>query len=286
MVVSREGGQFGNVMAGFNGGANGNTQIPVMYAVNGATNINYALFLDNKYKQRWDFTGSSQWKVEMWGDQIRLYFMTGPNLQDLRHDYMELTGYPPVPPKKMFGLWLSEYGYDNWKELENVLTSMQKNKFPLDGFFLDLQWFGGIKADSDSTRMGSLTFDTVNFPQPAEKIRYLDTAKGIGIIVIEEPYIGKALPEHADLKNRGFLVKDVVGGTNPAYLDNNCTHNTWWGKGGMLDYTNDSCGRYWHDTKRQPLLNAGVIGSWTDLGEPELYPALYCQNAGGYADGS
>ncbi len=282
----REGGQFGNVMAGFNGGANGNTQVPVMYAVNGASNVNYTLFLDNKYKQRWDFTGTSQWKVEMWGDQIRFYFMSGPNLQDLRHDYMELTGYPPVPPKKMFGLWLSEYGYDNWSELENVVASMQKNKFPLDGFFLDIQWFGGIKPDSDSTRMGSFTFDTTRFPHPAEKIRDLDTAKGIGIVVIEEPYIGKALPEHADLKNRGFLVKNVVGGTNPAYLDTNCTHNTWWGKGGMLDYTNDSCSKYWHDAKRQPLLNAGVIGSWTDLGEPELYPALYCANAGGYAEGS
>ena len=40
--------------------------------------------------------------------------MTGPNLPDLRRDYMELTGHPPVPPKKLFGLWVSEYGYDNW----------------------------------------------------------------------------------------------------------------------------------------------------------------------------
>jgi alpha-glucosidase (family GH31 glycosyl hydrolase) len=282
----REGGPYGNIMANFNDGANGNTQIPVMYGVNGTSGPEYALFLDNKYKQRWDFTGSSQWKAEMWGDEVRLYLMSGPSLQDLRHDYMELTGYPPVPPKKMFGLWLSEYGYDNWTELENVLASMRSNKFPLDGFVLDLQWFGGIKADSDSTRMGCLTFDTVKFPQPVAKIKYLDTAKGIGIMCIEEAYIGKALPEHTDLKNRGYLVRDVPDGTNPVYLDNSCTHNTWWGKGGILDYTSDSCGKYWHDAKRQALVNAGVIGHWTDLGEPELYAAMFCQNAGGYADGT
>jgi alpha-glucosidase len=122
----REGGDFGNVMASFNDGANGNTQLPVMYAVNGATKINYALFLDNKYKQRTDFTGASQWKAEMWGDQVRLYVMTGPDLPDLRRDYMELTGYPPVPPKKMFGLWMSEYGYDNWTELESVLPARKQ----------------------------------------------------------------------------------------------------------------------------------------------------------------
>lgn len=48
----RQGGPFGNVMAGFNGGADGNTQIPVMYAVNGATFENHALFLDNTYRHR------------------------------------------------------------------------------------------------------------------------------------------------------------------------------------------------------------------------------------------
>ena len=53
----REGGEFGNVMAGFNNGANGNTQIPIVYVVKGASFDNYALFLDNVYKQRWDFTG-------------------------------------------------------------------------------------------------------------------------------------------------------------------------------------------------------------------------------------
>lgn len=273
----REGGDFGNVMASFNGGANGNTQIPILYAVRGATFENYALFLDNKYKQRWDFTSASQWKVEMFGDQIRFYIMTGPDLLDLRKDYMELVGHPLVPPKKMFGLWVSEYGYDNWAELESKLKTLRENKFPVDGFVLDLQWFGGIQANSDNTRMGSLTWDTNHFPRPSRKIKDLKTREGIGIIAIEEAYVGKALPEHADLQARGCLVKDHPGGTNPAYL----TSNAWWGKGGMIDYTNDACGDYWHDTKRRALIQDGVMGHWTDLGEPEMF------NPGaGYADGA
>jgi len=39
------GDNFGNQMTGFGGGADGNAQIPVMYAV-GPNNANYALFLD------------------------------------------------------------------------------------------------------------------------------------------------------------------------------------------------------------------------------------------------
>ncbi len=263
----REGGDFGNIMASFNEGANGNTQIPIMYAVNGASFENYALFLDNKYKQRWDFTSTSQWKVEMFGDQIRFYIMTGPDLQDLRKDYMELVGHPLVPPKKMFGLWVSEYGYDNWSELDIKLNTLRKNRFPLDGFVLDLQWFGGITDCSDNTKMGSLTFDEENFPNPGGKISNLKDNEGIGIMLIEEAYVGKALPEHADLNSRGCLVKDRPGGTDPTYLNSNC----WWGKGGMIDYTNDSCSDYWHDNKRQPLIDKGIIGHWTDLGEPEMF---------------
>jgi alpha-glucosidase len=263
----REGGDFGNIMASFNGGANGNTQIPVMYAANGATFDNYALFLDNTYKQRWDFTSTSQWKVEMFGDQIRFYIMTGPNLPDLRRDYMDLVGHPLVPPKKMLGLWVSEYGYDNWAELEGKLSTLRANAFPVDGFVLDLQWFGGITGCSDQTNMGRLRFDQVQFPDPIGTIRTLRDQEGLGLMLIEEAYVGKALPEHADLQGRGCLVQDHPGGTTPTYLTSNC----WWGKGGMLDYTNDACGAYWHDTKRQPLIDQGIIGHWTDLGEPEMF---------------
>jgi hypothetical protein len=39
----------------------------------------------------------------------------------------------------------------------------------------------------------------------------------------------------------------------------------------MIDFTSPDAAAYWHDSRRQPLIDAGVIGHWTDLGEPELY---------------
>jgi alpha-glucosidase len=166
--VRTPGDNFGNQMIGFDGGANGNAQFPVMYAV-GANNANYALFLDHIYKQRWDFTGNP-WKVETLGDPIRGYLMTGPNLPALRQDFMEPTGHPPVPPKKMFGLWVSEYGYDNWEELEGKLKALHADKFPVDGFVLDLQWFGGITSGSDNSNMGRVSWDPTHFPNAANKL--------------------------------------------------------------------------------------------------------------------
>ncbi|MBN1813448.1 MAG: DUF5110 domain-containing protein, partial [Anaerolineae bacterium] len=187
-------------------------------------------------------------------------------LPDLRQDYMELVGHPLVPPKKAFGLWVSEYGFDDWAELEDKLSTLRANHFPVDGFVVDLLWFGGVVYDSDDSSMGSLTWDLASFADPEGKIAQLSDVEGVGVILIEESYISKNLTEHAEMESRGYLVRDceTCGAT---YLDS----NPWWGKGGMIDWSNDAAGAYWHDWKREPLIDDGVIGHWTDLGEPEAY---------------
>ena len=38
----------------------------------------------------------------------------------------------------------------------------------------------------------------------------------------------------------------------------------------MVDWTNSAGAAFWHDTLRQPLGDIGIIGHWTDLGEPEM----------------
>ncbi|GAA2401987.1 hypothetical protein GCM10010404_69830 [Nonomuraea africana] len=260
------GGQYGNAMAyDTDNGPVGNAQIPILFAV-GAANLNYGFFLDQVYKQEWNLTGDP-WTVDTWGDQLRWYTMTGPDLPDLRKDYLELTGRPPVPPKKAFGMWVSEFGYDNWAEIDNRLSGLRTAKFPVDGFVLDLPWFGGVTAGSDNTRMGSLLWDTAAFPNPSTKIASLSSNEGVGLMTIEESYIGKNRPEHADLASRGYLNRAGCSTCPPVYL----TTNDWWGRGGMIDWTQDAAGDYWHATKRKPLSDQGVLGHWLDLGEPEMY---------------
>ncbi len=263
----RASGDYGNFQGPWNNGNVGNDQFPIVYLA-GAGSDSYALFFDNQYKQVWAFD-KAPWRAVMRGEALRFYLLAGPDLPDLRQDYMELTGRPPVPPKKALGLWISEYGFDNWAELEDKLRTLRENRFPVDGFVLDLQWYGGIQANSDDTRMGSLTWDEANFPDPQEEIARLRDEEGVGIVVIEQSYVGKGLPEHAALAEEGYLVRDGCETCPPAYL----ASNPWWGQGGMIDWTNDAAGAFWHDWKRQPLIAAGVVGHWTDLGEPEAYKA-------------
>ncbi|UTV26539.1 TIM-barrel domain-containing protein [Photobacterium atrarenae] len=256
----------GNKMEGFQGGGTGNTQFPVLYALN-PQQKNYAVYLDTVYSAEWDFT-RSPWQISQLESEPRLLFIAGDDLPDLRQQYMALVGNPLVPPRKLFGMWLSEYGFDGWQELDDKLVTLAEHHFPLDGVVMDLQWFGNVDAFSATSAMGTLTWDETHFPEPEKKIQQLK-AQGIGMMLIEESYVSDGLQEHAKLAEEGFLVQERLTG-QPIDSDPN-GYGYWWGKGGMIDWTNPAAGSSWHDWKRQPLIEMGILGHWTDLGEPEMY---------------
>lgn len=265
--------EFGNALVQYHGGAVGNCQMPILYCV-GDDNQQFAIFVDDTSPHTWDFTradapdanGQRTWTltVPKREDPLRWFVLSGEDLPSLREKYMELVGRPAIPPKKMLGFWLSEYGFDDWNELDDKLRTLRSNRFPIDGFVLDLQWFGDIRKEYKGSQMGSLTWDLDKFPDPAEKIAALEVDEGVGIVVIEESYVDQHLPEHAALASNGYLVRDA-GGEDPALIE------SWWGNGGMMDWTNERGADHWHDAKRDPLLMDGVMGHWTDLGEPEAY---------------
>lgn len=262
---SREPGDSdGNRMVYQNDGAVGNTQIPVLYLL-GEGKENIALFFDHPKALSFDFYGSPI-EIKGHGESVRIFVIGGKDLPSLRSKYLELTGRPPVPPKAAFGLWLSEYGFDNWQELDSKLQTLQQHRFPISGVVMDLQWFGGIKKASTNTPMGSLSWDKKKFPQHKEKIAALKQ-QGIGMMLIEEPYVGSGLAEYQKLQEQGALVLKCAPPCEPVHLN----HNPWWGKGGMLDFTNSSGADFWHDYRRESLIEDGIVGHWTDLGEPEAY---------------
>ena len=290
-------GLLGNGFAGFQDAAVGNVQIPVMYA-SGKDGLNYALFLDNVYYQRWDFN-AFWWRVRMFGDQVRFYFMAGPDLPDLRADYMELTGRPPVPPKKAFGLWVSEFGYDNFGEIDHLLDGLRRDDFPVDGFVLDLNWFGGVVPVGDGdppdmlddktrkSHMGRLDWDEdqtailrenkYSFLSPDQKIQSYHN-DDIALAAIEESYLGKytntfsQMPASLSTYQRTNNVCDAAHQTIPAK-----GIRGFWGVGRMIDWSDPAAGVWIHDNRRFPnLTNKGVFVHWTDLGEPEKFDPAAC----------
>ncbi len=275
----------GNGFQEFQRAAVGNVQIPVYYAV-GPDNLNYVLFMDNVYWQRWDF-GKNWWQARMYGDQLRFYFMTGKDLPDLRSDFMELTGRPPVPSRKSFGMWVSEFGYDNWDQIDILKKGLREDKFPIDGFVLDLNWFGGIRP---KTNMGRLNWDqdqdelvTGNdyfFPKPSEMIKKY-AEDNVRIAAIEESYLAETTPRLDTFRNipENFM---AYRRTNNMCDPNNQKPVTidasdFWGVGRMLDWTDPGVGKWIHNNRRFPeLVKRGINTHWTDLGEPERFKPSAC----------
>lgn len=279
-VITTKSG-FGNSMPSYAGGATGEALFPVVTALGAGTNA-WGFVLDNQYKQSWDFT-TEKWRIGMFGDQIRGFVIAGANAKQVRQRFMDLSGHAPVPPRKMFGYWMSEYGYDNWDEVRSRLAGMRHDGFPMDGFFLDLQWFGNVAPSSDHTRMGTLEFDERNFPDAESTIKSFLTNDDIALVAIEESYIGRALQEHDDMEARGFLAHECGHPTSASYLTGGVTGNTseWWGRGGMIDWSNPEAGKYWHDTKRKNLVQMGIFAHWLDLGEPEMFDPKSCYYGNG-----
>jgi alpha-glucosidase (family GH31 glycosyl hydrolase) len=265
--VRGPGNKYGNTMTPFAGGNTGNAQFPILYAL-GPDSLNYAFFLDTVYPYRWDFT-ATPWKISQTqlgtDPSFRGYFFLGSDLPTLRSSYMDLVGHPPVPPKKALGLWISEFGYRNWAEIQGHITTLRANHFPVDGFVLDLYWFGQYVQDLPTSAMGMLSWDLVNFPNPQAQIASFKNDSGVGIMTIEESYVSSGLPTYTPMSSRNYFVDDATTG-QPVVFDG------WWGKGSGIDWSNPNAGSAWHNALRKPeLTDNGVTFHWTDLGEPESW---------------
>jgi alpha-glucosidase len=282
----REGLEFGNGFQTFQNAAVGNIQIPVFYAV-GENNLNYAVFVDNFYKQRWDWT-TSPWQVQLQGNPLRFYLMSGADLPDLRSDFMELTGRPPVPPRKAFGMWVSEFGYDNWQEIDQLKSGLRENNFPVDGFVLDLNWFGDIALNNPSkSNMGRLNWDqnqtesiqnnSYFFPNPDDKIKDYKNDY-IHLAAIEESYLANTVDTFTEMPPNLTVYQPTNGECDYNQQSNPVTNiEGFWGTGQMIDWSDPDAGKWIHQQRRFPnLIQKGIHVHWTDLGEPENFERMGC----------
>ena len=103
----------------------------------------YGLLIDSPRRATWDLghRDLSTFSYKASGGGLQYYVFSGPDLPELLHTYLELTGYPPIPPRWALGLLQSRYGYRNRSELESVARTFRDKKLPGDALILDVYWF-------------------------------------------------------------------------------------------------------------------------------------------------
>jgi alpha-glucosidase (family GH31 glycosyl hydrolase) len=270
---------YGHGLQSYVAGTEGYIQIPILMVAGGPQP--FAIVLDYVYRIEADFT-TNPWSVELGSAvagtptfPVRAYIVGGQTALDVRRRVMDLVGRPPVPPRKAFGLWVSEYGFENWHDVDRVLAGQRGGSFPIDGIVLDLFWFGGIAQQGvDHSQMGRLGWDITDdpgvddpyFPDPKGTLASY-AAQHVGFALIEESYVNTTTPTYAQI---GQDVPNAFVRVGPSVLK---FHNVWLGdEAAMLDWTNEQVGDWIHANRRKPfMVDYGVQVHWTDLGEPELF---------------
>ena len=222
------------------------TILPALHSLRG-----YGLLIDNPRRASWDLghNDSSTFSYRASGGGLQYYVFFGPDLPKLLRTYLELTGYPPMPPRWVLGLLQSRYGYRNRQELESVARTFRDKKLPCDALILDVYWF---------REMGDLTFDFLDWPDAPEMIARLKR-QGFRIILIEEPYITTRSRNYDEARSKGYPATRYGGS---AY-----TFDFWPGECALIDFSNPAAREWWTE-KHRPLLQMGVDAWWTDLNEP------------------
>ncbi|HUJ11340.1 MAG TPA: TIM-barrel domain-containing protein [Verrucomicrobiae bacterium] len=247
-----------NARAGFSSGAMSDMAVPLVVSSKG-----YGVFVDNTFKQEWDFTlsSSTQWRAQVDGGELDCYFIGANTPAEALNRYTKMTGPAPVPPRWALAYMQSRYGYRNWSQMYTARDAFRSNDLPCDALILDLYWYGTPSV------MGSLTWDTSNFPNPSNNIASL-AASGIKTVNIQEEYINNSnQPAKTNFDQAAaahYLVANDAAMTLPSIMVNNGFYNS----AGYVDFLNPAARAWWWG-KIKPLYDAGIAGFWTDLGEPE-----------------
>ena len=191
---------------------------------------------------------------------VSYYFVAGAStVADAVEQLTALTGRQDLVPFWSLGYITSKYGYRDQKQTENVIDSLKRAGYPVDGIVLDLYWYG---KEQD---MGRLAWDPEQWPNPEKMLANLKK-KGVNLVAISQPYIlrnGRGLDNYNELKEKNMLLKDTTGNDQEVTI--------WVGEGGMFDVSNPDT-RAWLRDRYKSLTDGGITGWWGDLGEPEVHP--------------
>ncbi len=248
------------------GAENLNFSVPVFISSAG-----YALFFDNGSKGYVDIgsTDKNTFEAGFTSGELTYYVVFGKSIDEMISNYTAITGRQPLPPRWVFGNFVSRFGYRSEEQVKQVVNKMKQDHFPMDALVFDLFWFG----DDVKGTLGNLDWvNTQKWPNPKLMLTDLKTNDNLKSLLITEPYILQNTKTYAEATP--FL---ATGADGSAMM----VPDLYFGTGGLLDiFRKQSQDWIWKYYKKQ--ISNGVSGWWLDLAEPEKHPAGMLHNLKDY----
>jgi len=185
--------------------------------------------------------------------QPDLFFLFADSLAELTREYQQLVGTTPLPPVWSLGYHQCRWGYTSAKELEGYKRRFKKEKFPVDGLWLDIDYMNGYRV---------FTFHEEHFPNVEEDLSSLQS-DGQKVIPIIDP--GVKIDPEWDVFQQG-LEKDVYCKTPQGTT---FVGQVWPGDTAFVDYSQKKGKDWWRD-KITELAERGIEGCWNDMNDPAL----------------
>jgi alpha-D-xyloside xylohydrolase len=236
---------------------NGEVTIPFLLSSRG-----YGLLWNNPAIGRVELgANATRWAADS-ARQIDYWVTVGSPAQVLQN-YADATGHAPMLPDWAAGFWQCKLRYRTQDELMAVAREYHRRGLPLSVIIADyFHW----------THLGDWKFDPAEWPDPAAMTAELGEM-GMKLMVSVWPSVSPASENHAELTDRGLLVRTEYGPL---------AHATWPDKGipapvgvAFYDATNPEGREFiWARVRDNYLRPYGIDAWWLDACEPELRPGF------------
>lgn len=226
----------------------------------------YAIFFDNTYKTEYDFGAetANYYSFSTPGGKMVYYFIYGPTYKQMISRYKDLTGQPIMPPAWALGFSQCRGMLTNEKLTREIAQGYRDRQIPCDIIYQDIGW---------TQHLQDFSWNPKAYKNPRGMVE--DLAKmGFKIIVSQDPVVSKgnstdwhtaastdSKMQFQNADSLGYFTKDTRTGK---------TYNMpwpWGGNCGVVDFTKPEVADWWGEYQ-QRVINDGVRGFWTDMGEP------------------
>jgi alpha-D-xyloside xylohydrolase len=188
-------------------------------------------YADNRFPLEFRFTSNAQ-------SNIDYYLILGPEMDEIIHQYRNLTGHAPLLPLWAYGLFQSKDRYISTEQIIDIATQYRSKHIPLDAIVQD--WFWWAKE-------GDPVFNANYHDVPGDLKKLHD--EHVHTMISVWGLFDPASENFKELHAKGFDIADahVYDATNPAARD-----------------------FYWSHLAGK-LLAQGWDAFWLDSAEPEEY---------------
>ena len=206
-----------------------------------------------------------------------IYILNG-TYKEIIADFITITGEALIPPKWVFGPWMSGHRWNSEKLIREQLDKLTELELPITSLVIE-QWsdeatfytFNGAKYDvkEEGLKYEDYSYeDSAFWSNPKQMIEDIHKA-GIKVLLWQAPMI-KELEEHESENPQHSLdMKYVVDNDLVVKLNDSpytIPKGNWFPGSMVPDFTNPETIKWWFN-KRQYLFDIGIDGFKTDGGE-------------------